>query len=87
MKLLQSVVPICILLEHTTNMSHKYVTLSTRSQCGSKCVHGTGRVSTLASAEKLKCPQASHRGHERVKNSVNDTHNNSRKATKVLMAL
>jgi len=56
MKLLQSVVALRILLEHTaTNMNHKYVTLS-----GSKCVHGNGRVLTLASTEKFKCPQASH---------------------------
>jgi hypothetical protein len=34
----------------------------------------------LASIEKLKCPQASHRGHERVKNSMNNKHN-SRQAT------
>jgi hypothetical protein len=40
---------------------------------------------TLASTEKLKCPQASHLGHEKVKNSMNNKNNNSRQATKVSM--
>lgn len=53
----------------------------------SKCVYGNGRDLTLASTEKLKCPQASHRGHEMIKNSMNNKHNNSRPATKVSMVL